>query len=358
MLQNLAFILWNVKPQIFQLGSFEVRWYGLLFAMGFFIGQHILVKWYKSEGKSEKDVERITLYVVIATVIGARLGHCLFYEPAYYLSNPLEILKVWKGGLASHGAAIGILTGIYLYVRNTPGQTYFYVLDRLVILVAIGGGFIRLGNMMNSEIIGKEADLPWSFVYTYASEDRLKANFPGIIEKIEFRKDRKGSIENGKAPMLMKISLYEPVDSIATRAFVESQVLSTVEADPELNKFLNIPEKPKFIAGAPGVGAVNILGVPRHPTQLYESFSYFLIAFLLYFFIYRREKDFPEGKIFAWFLILLFGIRFFHEFLKENQVGFEEGIAFNMGQLLSVPLVLTGIYLLIYKVRPAEKNKT
>ncbi len=357
-MELIGYIFWGVKPQLFQLGGFEVRWYGLLFAMGFFVGQFILSKWYKSEGKSEKDVERITLYVVVATVIGARLGHCLFYEPVYYLSNPIEILKVWKGGLASHGAAAGILIGLYMYARNTPGQSYLYVLDRLVILIAIGGGFIRLGNLMNSEIIGKEGDLPWSIVYTDASEDRLKAYYPGIIESIGFKEISQVDQSINRVPMKMQVNLYEKLDTPEMRSFLEGQILSTIKSDAELSKYLSLEDGSGVTATQPGSGTIVLSGILRHPTQLYESVSYFLIAFILYFFIYRKEKDFIEGKIFAWFLILLFGIRFFHEFLKENQVGFEDGFSLNMGQILSIPLVFAGVYLYIWKILPAEKKKT
>jgi phosphatidylglycerol---prolipoprotein diacylglyceryl transferase len=354
----LGYIFWNVKPQIFEFGGFEVRWYGFLFALGFLIGQYILISWYKKEGKSEKDVERITMYVVISTVIGARLGHCFFYEPAYYFSNPIEILKVWKGGLASHGAAAGILFGLYIYARKTPGQSYLYVLDRVVILVALGGGFIRMGNLMNSEIIGKQADLPWSIIYTYSSESRIKEYFPGVMEEIRFRERKKVHPKvPGRVPLQMKISMVEAADSFSTRIYIESQVLSTIETDSELSKYLSLENKASVKIPGPGQALVNLNGIPRHPTQLYESISYFLIAFFLYFFIYRREKEMVDGKIFSWFLILLFGIRFFHEFFKENQVGFEDGISYNMGQLLSIPLVATGLYLYFFKVRPAEKKK-
>ncbi len=329
----------------------------MLFALGFFIGQYILINWYKSEGKSEKDVERITLYVVMATIIGARLGHCLFYEPGYYLSNPIEILKVWKGGLASHGAAAGILFGIYLYARKTSDQSFLYVLDRLVILVAIGGGFIRLGNLMNSEIIGKPADLPWSMVYTYSSSDRLMNYYPDAIKDIELMKSENADQKaEGRVPMDLKIEFYEPVDSLSAALFIEDQVKSTIDADSELSKFLQINPEGKLTVANTGVN-LEVLAIPRHPTQLYESISYFLIAFVLYYFIYRREKGFAEGKIFSWFLVLLFGGRFFHEFFKENQVGFEDGISFNMGQLLSIPLILAGVLIYVLKVIPAEKQK-
>ena len=166
----LDFITWNVSPEIFEYRDFAVRWYGLLFALGFLIGQQILFYIFRKEGKPESDVETLTVYMVIATVVGARLGHVLFYEPGEYLSNPLEILKIWKGGLASHGATIGILFALYLYARKKKDQSYFWVVDRIVITVALAGMLIRIGNLMNSEIYGHETDLPWGFLFVLRGE--------------------------------------------------------------------------------------------------------------------------------------------------------------------------------------------
>jgi prolipoprotein diacylglyceryl transferase len=248
-----------------------------LFALGFVIGQAIIFRVFKDEGKPEKDVETLTMFMVISTILGARLGHCLFYDPVYYLSHPLEILFVWKGGLASHGATIGILTAIAIYVNyritatyflglipyrfqslkvKRPGQSYLWVLDRIVIVTALAGALIRLGNLMNSEIIGLPADVPWAFV-------------------------------------------FESVDQ-----------------------------------------------QPRHPAQLYESLSCLALFFVLLYLWSRRKQRTPEGLLFSIFLIVVFGLRFFYEFLKENQSDFEEGLLLNMGQTLSIPLVLAGFYVM------------
>jgi prolipoprotein diacylglyceryl transferase len=258
----LSYITWNVSPELLNLGPISVRWYGLLFAMAFIVGYKISQWMYKRENKPESDVEQLAVYMILGTVIGARLGHCLFYNPEYYLSNPIEILMVWKGGLASHGAAVGILTALYLYAKKKK-ENYLWVVDRVVIVVALGGSFIRLGNLFNSEIIGKAADVPWAFIFT--------------------------SVDN----------------------------------------------------------------VPRHPAQLYESITY-LVIFLILIFIYKSKK-LLNGFIFGLFLILLFVFRFFVEFLKENQTGFEEGMALNMGQLLSIPFVILGGILIL---RSFKKSKS
>ncbi|MGM0667093.1 MAG: prolipoprotein diacylglyceryl transferase [Bacteroidota bacterium] len=161
---ELAIITWDVNPEIFRIGNFAPRWYGVLFASGFLFGYFIFKKIFRNEGLKDEMLDRLTIYVAIGTIIGARLGHCLFYEPSYYLSNPIEILKIWQGGLASHGAAIGILLALWLFVRKEK-KPYMWILDRIVIVVALGGAMIRLGNLMNSEIYGVETTLPWGFVF-------------------------------------------------------------------------------------------------------------------------------------------------------------------------------------------------
>jgi len=254
----LIFIPWNVDPEIFSIGPFSIRWYGLLFALGFIIGLQIISKIFKDEGKSKKDVDSVTIYMLLSTIIGARLGHCLFYEPSYYLQDPIKLLYIWEGGLASHGAAVGILIGLYLYSRKKPDQSYLWTFDRVVIVVALAGCLIRFGNLMNSEIVGIPTDLSWGFIFVRLGED-----------------------------------------------------------------------------------------FARHPAQLYESISCLLLFFLLYYIYNKAKAKTPQGKIFGLFLIMIFGLRFFYEFLKENQVEFEEGMVLNMGQLLSIPLVIIGVILLI-----------
>lgn len=165
----LAYITWNINPEIFSIGPFSVRYYGLMWAMAFYIGYVIFNRFVKREHLPEGFLDSLTMYMIVGTVIGARLGHCLFYEPEFYLSNPLEILKIWHGGLASHGAAIGILIALYLFARKHK-VPMIYVIDRVVITVAIGGAFIRLGNLFNSEIYGVETTLPWGFIFVRNGE--------------------------------------------------------------------------------------------------------------------------------------------------------------------------------------------
>ncbi len=254
----LTFIEWDPSPEIFPGTWLPARWYGLLFASGFFFGYLIMLKIFKHEKLPVKLLDQLTMYMVIATIIGARLGHVLFYEPALYLRDPLEILKIWNGGLASHGAAIGILVALYMFSRKNK-KPYFWILDRIVIVVALAGFFIRMGNLMNSEIIGEATTVPWAFIFS--------------------------SYDN----------------------------------------------------------------VPRHPTQIYEALCYLAIAGYLYWSYWKADGKPRPGFIFGMFLILLFTVRFFIEFVKEPQVSFEVGMALNMGQWLSIPFVLIGLYIVLRK---------
>lgn len=265
----LTYINWNVDPEIFRIGSFAIRWYGLLFAASFVFGYLIMLKIFKKENIPVSVLDSLTTYMVIGTIVGARLGHCLFYEPAYYLSHPLEIFEVWQGGLASHGAAVGIIITILIFgkVKKLP---FLWVMDRVVITVALSGLFIRTGNLMNSEIFGHATSLPWGFIF-------LRAGHPLDL-------------------------------------------------------------------------------APRHPTQLYEGLSYLVIFVIIWWYYYKKNGKPAQGMIFGMFLIMVFGMRFLIEFAKEPQEGFEKYMILNMGQLLSIPLILAGIWF-VWRARQVKSEK-
>lgn len=166
---DLLSVRWDVDPVMFSIGSLEIRYYGLTWALAIGLGAWFFTKFVKREGLPEKAADSIFWYGTLATIIGARLGHCFFYEPSYYLSNPLEILNLRQGGLASHGAAIGLLIGLWLFSRKNK-LPYVWSLDRIMLVVGIGGAFVRLGNLMNSEIYGVETSLPWGFVFVRVGE--------------------------------------------------------------------------------------------------------------------------------------------------------------------------------------------
>lgn len=348
-----SFILWDVNPTIVDLFGREIRWYGLFFAMGFLIGQQILIRIYKGEGRSEKDVETLTIYMVVATVVGARLGHVLFYQPDYYLEHPLEILQIWKGGLASHGATIGILLAIYLYSKKATNQSYFYVLDRLVITIALAGCFIRLGNLMNSEIIGLPTNSSTAFVFARETQDGIKDLFKDKVESVSISKsDSNTTIENFEYQGLdIDVELKSGVDN--KEAFVK-EIIDQVRNSSYFSENVMIP----FSAGYKIEGnkaTISAIGIPRHPSQLYEAISCFFIFILLGILYLQKQAKLPEGRLFSIFVILIFGLRFLYEFYKEDQVDFEAGLALNMGQILSIPLVLAGLFILMRSFK--KKNE-
>ena len=259
-------VVWDLDPVIFKLGPLELRYYSLLFMAGLYpLGYWIVKQFYKREGASETLLEPLLYALFLGTLVGARLGHCLFYDPWYYLAQPVEILKVWEGGLASHGGAIGCVIAIYWYARKygkKVGFDFWWVVDRVVIATCFAGCLIRLGNLCNSEIYGNPTDLPWGFVFTLRGET-----------------------------------------------------------------------------------------LPKHPTQLYEAISYMLLGFALLALYYKKLDKLYRGTIFGIFFMVLFGMRFLIEFVKEPQEAFEEGMVLNMGQWLSVPFILAGLVILIISLK-------
>jgi prolipoprotein diacylglyceryl transferase len=362
MIYSLLFILWDTVPEIWPNSSIPVRWYGLFFAAAFFLGQIVITKIFKAEGKSESDVDSLTYFMIAATVIGARLGHCLFYQPEYYLSNPIEIFKIWEGGLASHGATVGIIVAMWLYSRKRPDQSWLWILDRIVIVVALGGSFIRMGNLMNSEIIGKPADLPWSLVFVNPLETRILAMEEDRIEKLSISKAQGDTLIGGQKYFPLNLDVVfgrDKMEGTSVQAFIYSTLPNAVEAsngdekhvfyDPNLAKV-----KEGYTQDGKKTLQVQIFGMPRHPAMVYEAMSTFILFILLYLIWNKKRAQLPEGRLFSIFVIVLFTIRFFYEFLKENQVSFESELPLNMGQFLSIPMVLAGIWLLIRTYRKKE----
>ena len=360
----LNYIVWDPNKEIFRLpfNDHPIVWYGLLFAMGFIIGQQIMFYIFKAENKPRQDVETLTLYMVIATVVGARLGHCLFYDPVYYLQNPLDILKVWEGGLASHGAAAGILTGIYLYSRKKTGQSYLWVVDRVVIIVALAGSFIRLGNFINSEIVGLPTGSQKGVVFAREIEESVESD--QYIVNAEASKASKSQDTSGfNTPVLLTIEFDPKLGEAEVTGYLQQRLPHILLA----SSARTVPHI-KFAAGGspsyklvpnPGAGLtaeVLVEGIPRHPAQLYESISSMLLFVFLFYLWNRKKSGTPEGLLFSIFLIILFGLRFFYEFLKENQEAFEDDIPLNMGQWLSIPLIIAGI-ILFFKVNAKQKSQ-
>ncbi|MBD2715778.1 prolipoprotein diacylglyceryl transferase [Microvirga sp. STR05] len=303
MLSFLSYITWNTNPILAEIGPLTLRWYGLLFMSGFVFGTFILSHIYKSERVSPRWVDVITIYMLVGTILGARLGHVLFYDPAYYLTSEhfWEIFKIWEGGLASHGATLGILLATYLFARNNKFD-YLWVLDRIVIVVALGGAMIRLGNLMNSEIVGEPTDKPWAFVFVRDAEHLKPAVQPLPA----------GAVQVAAEPIMR---------TDGSRAY-------------------------RLLPAGTPVAADSPMAVPRHPTQIYEAAFCILLLVVLYGMWNRTKDRTPRGLLFGLFVVLLFTQRFLGEFLKENQEAFEDKLPLNMGQILSLPLILVGLWVL------------
>ena len=190
----LNYIHWNVDPELFNIAfeapllgevNLAIRYYGLLFALGFVVGYLIMQRMFKKEGLSIELLDKLATYMVISTVIGARLGHVLFYEPGYYFAHPVEILKVWHGGLASHGAAIGIIIALLLFARKTK-RSFLWTIDRIAVVVALAGAFIRTGNLMNSEIFGSPTEVPWAFIFVQSDQQLIPRHPSQIYEALSY----------------------------------------------------------------------------------------------------------------------------------------------------------------------------
>jgi prolipoprotein diacylglyceryltransferase len=350
----LSFIVWDPSPTIFE--SFDrFRWYGLLFALGFIISQQIMVYFFKKEGKNPALVDQLTIYMVLATIVGARLGHVLFYEPEKYMGNPLNILKIWEGGLASHGAAISIPIALWLYCKRNQGLRYLWVVDRIVIEVALTGVLIRMGNLMNSEIGGKDTNSDTGIVYARDTEEIL-SSLRVPIESIEAYKptDRDAEIKgNGIVPVNFDVVITkgnytkESLESILSQdiKYALTQFNSSKEflAEP-LNTPLQLEVKEQ---ATNYLVTVKTLGRVKYPTQIFEAAGYFLIFLLLLSLWMKYKSKLPDGLLFGLFFILVFGSRFGWEFFKEVQVDFEQSMQLNMGQLLSIPLISIGLIMVI-----------
>lgn len=389
-MNTLNFIVWGGSPELFSfnspIGEISLRWYGILFALGFLISQQILYYIHKKEGKPQADVETLTIYMIVATILGARLGHVIFYQPEIIWEDPLGILLPFEftpefrftglQGLASHGAAIGILFALWLYsrqkvkvmsddgksvlrVERRPHQNYMQVLDRIVILVALTGALIRFGNFFNSEILGKPTTFPTGIVFASQAEtlirgDRSKSYNPVLAVTTKADYTAADTIPT-KRPIQFSV-LFRP-------GFPEQEAIHYINSQVEQRLFyadesIQVPngfgmnfktiydEKTNQT-----LAQIKILGIQRHPAQLYESVSC-LLLFILLFAIWNKYKiNLPEGRIFGLFLVILWSLRFAYEFLKENQVSFEDKLALNMGQILSIPLVMVGIFVLMRSYR-------
>ena len=278
-------IRWAVDSQLID-GWRTPNLYGLLFVSGIILGNFVIRRMFKAEQIEDKVLDTLVTYMVLATIVGARLGHVLFYGPYWdriengqiidrgYFSHPADIIKIWEGGLASHGAAIAILIALYFFSKKVSQKSYLWILDRIVAPVAIAGTFIRLGNLVNHEMVGYVTDVPWAFEFQYFYNEA--------------------------------ISNYDPT--------------------------------------------------PRHPAQLYEAICYFISFWILLYLYWKLKKWQQPGFVFGSFLILIFGARIICEFFKLGQTARDYTLILNTGQLLSIPLVIAGVYFIVKASKKQEPS--
>ncbi len=298
---SLLEVVWNFEPRIIPSWEMPV-WYGITWAMGFLIGYWILNKMLKSENAPEDWMDKILLYTLAGGILGARLGHCLFYQPDYYLANPLDILKIWEGGLASHGGAIGIIISSYILSKKVTHKGILWNLDRLVVPTAFAGFLIRMGNLFNHEIVGKATGTDYGFKF-------LRHDIPWF-EALEITGEK---------------TLHDAYTAIA-----------------------NKPQFADILAAIPN----------RHPAQLYEAICYLIIFAIMMGVYWKTNAAKLKGFLLGLFFILIFGARFVIEFFKENQDGIDQNLnTINMGQILSIPLVLFGVYLVGRRIKSLKKGK-
>jgi phosphatidylglycerol:prolipoprotein diacylglycerol transferase len=261
-------LVWNISPEILRIGPVRLRWYGLFFTLAFLSGYGIMAQLYRREGRAQENLSSLLMYLVIGTIIGARLGHVLLYQPDYYLAHPWEIVMIWEGGLASHGGFIGVIIAVYLYVKKYREMSFLQLADRLAIPCLLAASLIRIGNFFNSEILGTPSNLPWAIVFARVDD------------------------------------------------------------------------------------------VPRHPAMLYEAAAYFLAFCALYVAYWKTHVVQFPGRILGITLVICFLARFMIEFVKENQVPFENNLILNMGQLLSVPFMAAGVYLIYVSRKKVPPTRT
>ncbi|PIB36888.1 hypothetical protein BFP72_16500 [Reichenbachiella sp. 5M10] len=352
----LEMIIWSPSPDIFTIPGLghPVRWYGLMFALGFILAQQVMYWIFKSENKNVKDVDQLTMYLVIAVVVGARLGHCLFYNPGYYLTNPFEIIKIWEGGLASHGGAIGMLVALYLYSRKHGDQSYLWILDRVAIVTVLVGACIRIGNFMNSEIIGLPTGSDRGIVFARSVEDMF-TSIDSRIEDVSFEEGGEiVSSQPGYIPMTIKLTYKRGIELDANNAqlFFETTIPRAIARYHQVGEHIALPANQTVhyetyeLRGVQHA-KVAVLAIPRHPGQLYEAIACLLMFLVLSHIWYHHRTQIKTGFLFGLFMVMLWSERFSVEFFKENQEAWEATIPLNMGQWLSIPMFLIGVVVLV-----------
>ena len=301
---------WNPSDTLINLGPLPIKYYSLMFVVAFLGGLQIMKRIFKNENVSEEKLDTLFIYAVVSILVGARLGHVLFYDWDYYQNNLLEIILPFRvnpfkftgiAGLASHGAAIGVIIAMYLYHKKYPEIKLSWILDRVVLPVAFGAIFVRLGNLMNSEIIGKVTNSDYGFRF-------IQQHYRS----------------------------YEAIQ--LTKAKTAQKAYDAIVNNPKFSALLE--------------------AVPlRHPAQLYESICYIFVFIILMYTYWKTDKKQKPFYIFGLFLVLLWSVRFIVEFYKKSQGGFEDSLGnlLSTGQWLSIPFIIIGLYFMFRRVKKTKQ---
>jgi prolipoprotein diacylglyceryl transferase len=307
---TLLFTNWNPSDTLINLGPLPIKYYSLMFVVAFLGGLQIMKRIFKNENVSEEKLDTLFIYAVVSILVGARLGHVLFYDWDYYQNNLLEIILPFRlnpfkftgiAGLASHGAAIGVIIAMYLYHKKYPEIKLSWILDRVVLPVAFGAIFVRLGNLMNSEIIGKVTNSDYGFRF-------IQQHYRS----------------------------YEAIQ--LTKAKTAQKAYDAIVNNPKFSALLE--------------------AVPlRHPAQLYESICYIFVFVILMYTYWKTDKKQKPFYIFGLFLVLLWSVRFIVEFYKKSQGGFEDSLGnlLSTGQWLSIPFIIIGLYFMFRRVKKTKQ---
>ena len=350
---ELFYISWNVSPALYD-GFITLRYYSLFFALSFVIGFQLVKRMFANESSPESWMDKLLVYTVVGTIIGARLGHVFFYDWDYYSKNLIEIPMVWKGGLASHGAAIALVFAMWLYSKKVTNKSTLWSLDKLVIGVALAAGFIRVGNLMNSEIVGQRTSDSSGFFYEHKSASTIGSYFRVSQDKVIFIETQEDTIINQiKYP---KVFVSIPLGSnqmnpAYTKAFSKDFSYNTLSEDAD---FFGGDFSNNYKVSPKNELLMPIYIIPRAATQLWEAFSYWAIFILLFWGYWKKGWYLYEGRLFGLFLTLLFTARLVIEFFKEHQT-LSEASSLTMGQYLSIPMIIIGLYFSI-KSKKVDSN--
>lgn len=362
MIDFLAYITWDVNPNILET-PIMVRYYGLLWASSFFVGLWLMKKMMANDNAPDSYTDKIFIYVMLGAVLGARLGHCIFYQPDYYFTAEhwMEIPKIWEGGLASHGGLIGVVLALWLYSKRITKRNILWAGDKVVVTVAIAACLIRVGNLMNSEIIGTQSDSSAALFFEYDAKYRISDNIEGMsdgrikVEEIDVEEtdnDAEGPI--GK--LVVKVSSGQEINQDYLTSIsntIKKSLIDGFNPKEDHMSYFDNQNEVVTVNGTNGMFEFGVRIIPRIPTQIWEAFAYLIIFGVMMFGYWKMHWYKKEGLLFGLFLVLLFGARFIIEFWKEHQTLSDDAVL-NMGQWLSIIPAALGVLIMLRALKLPE----